>query len=216
MIHKINELFLVSWPRVWGTELLFCPPLICRAASGPLSTYTGKVLIYKSCSCLSILVQPTIQYLFLSNFDQKNTLFMEDGRSLTTFYYCLVYRETHFQNYHMFFNKSKCATNYVISFEIYDGFIGQKILKLWRHESWPFSPKSSPNLNSCSIKISHRLLYNNFDPMQLTIGFKKRKKAFWEEHVLAMTNVRLCPIATLTQVKNMQITIWKLIYPGIY
>ena len=29
-----------------------------------------------------------------------------------------------------FFNTSKCATNYVISFEVYDGFIGQKILKL--------------------------------------------------------------------------------------
>ena len=29
-----------------------------------------------------------------------------------------------------FFNTSKCATNYVISFEIFDGFIGQKILKL--------------------------------------------------------------------------------------
>ena len=27
MIHKINELFLVSWPKVWGTELLFCPLL---------------------------------------------------------------------------------------------------------------------------------------------------------------------------------------------
>ena len=29
-----------------------------------------------------------------------------------------------------FFNTSKCATNCVISFEVYDGFIGQKILKL--------------------------------------------------------------------------------------
>ena len=29
-----------------------------------------------------------------------------------------------------FFDTSKCVTNYVISFEIYDGFIGQKILKL--------------------------------------------------------------------------------------
>ena len=36
----------------------------------------------------------------------------------------LVYRETHF------FNTSKYATNYIISFEVYDGFIGQKILKL--------------------------------------------------------------------------------------
>merc|ERR1712037_218411 len=54
-------------------------------------------------------------------------------------------------------------------------------------------------------KSYHRVLVllANVKPIQaqikLTIGFKKRKKAFWEEHVLAMTNVRLCPIATLTQ-----------------
>ena len=30
----------------------------------------------------------------------------------------------------MFYDTSKCAANYVISFEVYDGFIGQKILKL--------------------------------------------------------------------------------------
>ena len=35
-----------------------------------------------------------------------------------------------FQNYHTFFDTSKCAENYVISFEVYDGLIGQKILKL--------------------------------------------------------------------------------------
>ena len=29
-----------------------------------------------------------------------------------------------------FFNTSKCAVDYVISFMVYDGFIGQKILKL--------------------------------------------------------------------------------------
>ena len=38
------------------------------------------------------------------------------------------------------FDISKCATNYIISFEVYDGFIGQKILKLWRQESLPFGP----------------------------------------------------------------------------
>ena len=41
----------------------------------------------------------------------------------------MVHRETYFQNYHMFFN---------ILFEVYDGFIGQKIMKLWRQESLPF------------------------------------------------------------------------------
>ena len=38
------------------------------------------------------------------------------------------------------FDTSKCATNCIISFEVYDGFIGQKILKLWRQESQPFGP----------------------------------------------------------------------------
>ena len=36
------------------------------------------------------------------------------------------------------FDTSKCATNYIISFEVYHCFIGQKILKLWRQESQPF------------------------------------------------------------------------------
>ena len=38
------------------------------------------------------------------------------------------------------FVTSKCATNYRDIFEVYNGFIGQKILKLWRQESWPFGP----------------------------------------------------------------------------
>ena len=42
-----------------------------------------------------------------------------------------------FLNSHIF-DTSKCATNHIISFEVYDGFIGQKILKLWRQESQPF------------------------------------------------------------------------------
>ena len=45
-----------------------------------------------------------------------------------------------------FFNTSKCAANYVISFEVYDGFICQKILKQWRQESRPFSPGSAPHI----------------------------------------------------------------------
>ena len=38
-----------------------------------------------------------------------------------------------------FFNKSKCATNYVISFEVYNDFRGEKILKLWMQEIWPYN-----------------------------------------------------------------------------
>ena len=62
----------------------------------------------------------------------------EDGRSMTTFYYYSVNHQSglHFTEKHIFkiiiyfFNTSKCAVNYVILFEVYDGFIGQKILKL--------------------------------------------------------------------------------------
>ena len=41
------------------------------------------------------------------------------------------------------FDTSKCASNYIISFEVYDGFIGQKILKLWRQENWPCGPNAA-------------------------------------------------------------------------
>ena len=50
---------------------------------------------------------------------------------MTTLYYNSVNHQTHFQNHHMFLlNTPKYAANDVISFEVYDGFIGQKILKL--------------------------------------------------------------------------------------
>ena len=43
-------------------------------------------------------------------------------------------------------NTSKCTTNYVTSFELHDGFIGRKILKLWRQESLPFGLGRSANI----------------------------------------------------------------------
>ena len=48
-----------------------------------------------------------------------------------------VYRETHFQK---ICNISKFAANYVISFEVDDGAMGQNILKLQRQKYWPFGP----------------------------------------------------------------------------
>ena len=45
------------------------------------------------------------------------------------------------------FDTSKCATNHRDIFEVYDGFIGQKIFKLWRQESLPFG------LNPAQISI---------------------------------------------------------------
>jgi hypothetical protein len=60
----------------------------------------------------------------------------EDGRSMTTFYYYSVNHQSGLQRNtfsklsYISFYTSKCAPNYVISFEVYDGFIGQKILKL--------------------------------------------------------------------------------------
>ena len=61
------------------------------------------------------------------------------------------------------FDKSKCATNYRDIFEVYDGFIGQKIVKLWRQESRPFGP----NPAQISIPVPWKsptvgLLYNDF------------------------------------------------------
>ena len=45
-----------------------------------------------------------------------------------------------FLKFHIFLYTSKCATNYWDIFEVYDGFIVQKILKLWRQKSRPFGP----------------------------------------------------------------------------
>ena len=53
-------------------------------------------------------------------------------------------------------NPSKCAANYVISFEVYDDLIGQKILKLWRRESWPFGPGWAAHITrirSCTFRL---------------------------------------------------------------
>ena len=55
---------------------------------------------------------------------------MEDGRSTTIFYYCSVYHQSGLQrnsfskllDIHSF-DTLKCAANFVISFELYDGFI---------------------------------------------------------------------------------------------
>jgi hypothetical protein len=79
---------------------------------------------------------------------------MEDRGSMTTFYYCSVNHQSGLQSNtfsklsYIFFNTSKCATNFVILFEIFDGFIGQKILKLWRQESWPFGSGWAAHIKS--------------------------------------------------------------------
>ena len=63
-----------------------------------------------------------------------------------------------------FLNTSKCATNYVISFEVYDGFIGQKILKLWRQESRPFGQ------NPAQIQPKSQFLFHkNLPPRDFSI-----------------------------------------------
>ena len=53
---------------------------------------------------------------------------------VTTFYYYSVNHQSGlgkhiFKIIIYFFNTLKCAANYVILFEVYDGFIGQKSLK---------------------------------------------------------------------------------------
>ena len=47
---------------------------------------------------------------------------------------------------HFLIHQNVPQIKYVISFEVYDGFIGQKILKLCRQESWPFSPGWAANI----------------------------------------------------------------------
>ena len=89
-------------------------------------------------------------YLFIFNL-------MEDEMSMTTFYYYSVnhqsslQRNTFSKSSYIFLKKPKGAANYVISFEVYDGFIGQKILKLWRHESWPFGPGWTANITAIRL-----------------------------------------------------------------
>ena len=52
------------------------------------------------------------------------------------------------------FDTSKCDTNYIISFEVW--FHRSKDFEAMKAGKSAIWPKSSPNLNSCSIKISHR------------------------------------------------------------
>ena len=67
----------------------------------------GKVIIEKSRSEVPLMEQDTIENV--SEPIKNLKLFLKKSYFLDT---------------------SKCATNYIISFELYDGFIGQKILKL--------------------------------------------------------------------------------------
>ena len=91
-----------------------------------------KVIIEKSCSEVSLMEQDT----------------NENVSEPISFFFLLI---------SYIFDTSKCATNYIISFEVYiwwfhrsKDFVAMKAGKL---AIWP---KSSPNLNSCTIKISHR------------------------------------------------------------
>ena len=87
-----------------------------------------------------VIVCCSIDYkTYLGYFCNKMIQFLgtEDGRSMTTFYYCSVNDQSGLQSINTFsklscfFNVSKCAANYVIWFEVYDGFIGQKV---WSYE----------------------------------------------------------------------------------
>ena len=89
---------------------------------------TSPSKIQKKFGSIKLLIFPNCEALICCT--------TEDGRSMTTFYYYSVnhqsglHRNTFSKLSYIFFNTSKCAANCVISFEVYDGFIGQKILKL--------------------------------------------------------------------------------------
>ena len=64
----------------------------------------------------------------------------------------------------------KCAANYVIYFEVYDGFICQKILKLGKQESWPFGPGRAaniPKISSCTSYVKVKVL--DYEKLPTTI-----------------------------------------------
>ena len=77
---------------------------------------------------------------------------------------CTVNHQSSLQSntYHIFFNTSKCGANYVISFEVYDDFIGQNILNtplrftaFFLHPTCLLGPTCLRNLH----KISTLLVY---------------------------------------------------------
>ena len=110
--------------------------------------------IFKSCIAIIGTSRSTPQctkvylVLFLSVFVTNFiTYLMEDKRSMMTFYHCSVNHKSGLpsntfskSSYIFSISTSKCAANYVISFEVYDGFIGQKILMLQRQEIQLFGP----------------------------------------------------------------------------
>ena len=72
---------------------------------------------------------------------------MEDGRSMTTFYYYSVNPQSGLQRNTF----SKLSYIYFLIHQnvpqiLLFNLIGQKILKLWRQESWPFGPGWSANI----------------------------------------------------------------------
>ena len=87
------------------------------------------------------------------------------------------------------FNTSKCAANYAISFELYGGFIDQKILKIWRQESWPFGPGWAAHITSIgswtfSLPCLHHqscLMFYLVDPLNIKIAdFNLMSSKTWE------------------------------------
>ena len=72
------------------------------------------------------LFQLFLQFSYFLTTGLFPSLITEDGRSMTAFYHYSVNHPSGLQRNTF----SKCAANYVISFEVQDGFIGQIILKL--------------------------------------------------------------------------------------
>ena len=86
---------------------------------------------------------------------QNSNCFNHGRRKVHDYLLLLVWKSLiWFTEQHIFkviiylFNTSKCAANYVISFEVHDDFIGQKTLKLWRQKIWPFSSGWAAHLTS--------------------------------------------------------------------
>ena len=97
------------------------------------------------------------------------------------------------------FDKSKCATFIRNIFEVYGGFIGQKILKLWRQESLPFGPgwaTKITRIRSWTFRFPWSYSINCFDPIvQCWVLRDDWHLPVWEiQNHMLLAEIRYIPI----------------------
>ena len=96
------------------------------------------------------LLQPRLTWIFqqllisaplcLHSFRQRKKKRIEKCGSVSKSYFSNMAKHKMAKYVSISRKTSKCTANYSISFVVYHGFIGRKIMELWREESQPFSP----------------------------------------------------------------------------